>query len=180
MRNCQYLDRHLTFPLLEFLLSKDIYDRNELLRYILDILSKTNMIDYAGNIRKRLNLEDELPEELVQYRTQVLGKLKELQAEVNPLMKCMDELKNRDSMKDSNKQLISVLQQEFDFDIEIIQSVYKLAKYLYECSNYTESISYLYICLMVMQPSDPNYLNVLWGKLATEILTFNCIVACRW
>lgn len=23
-RNCQYLDRHLTFPLLEFLLSKDV------------------------------------------------------------------------------------------------------------------------------------------------------------
>ena len=76
-------------------------------------------------------------------------------------------------MKNLNKQLISVSQQKFDFDIEIIQSVYKLAKYLYECGNYTDSISYLYICLMVMQPSDPNYLNVLWGKLDAEILTLN-------
>ena len=82
--NCKYLDRHLTFPLIEFLLSKDIYDRNELLRYILDILNKTNMIDYTVNIRKRLNLEDELPEKMEQKRTQVLGKLMELQAEVNP------------------------------------------------------------------------------------------------
>lgn len=130
------------------------------------------MIDYTVDIRKRLSLEDELPEELVQKRTQVLAKLKELQSEVNPLMKCMDELKNRDSMKDS-KQLMSVLQQEFDFDIDIIQSVYKLAKYLYECGNYLDSISYLYICLMAMQPSDPNYLNVFWGKLAAEILTLN-------
>lgn len=171
-RNCQYLDRHLTFPLLEFLLSKDIYDKNVILKYILDILSKTNMIDYTMDIRKRLNLEDQLPEELSQKRVTVLAKLKELQNEVNPLMKCMDELKNRDTMKDS-KQLMNVLQQEFNFDADIIDSVYKLAKYLYECGNYLDSISYLYICLMAMQPTDKNYLNVLWGKLAAEILTLN-------
>uniref|UniRef100_A0A336LLF3 Eukaryotic translation initiation factor 3 subunit E n=1 Tax=Culicoides sonorensis TaxID=179676 RepID=A0A336LLF3_CULSO len=171
-KNCQYLDRHLTFPLLEFLLSKDIYDRNVLLKYILDILSKTNMIDYTLDIRKRLGLEDQMPDELAQKRITVLAKLKELQNEVNPLMKCMDELKNRDTMKDS-KQLMNVLQQEFNFDADIIDSVYKLAKYLYECGNYLDSISYLYICLMAMQPTDKNYLNVLWGKLAAEILTLN-------
>lgn len=149
-----------------------IYDRNVLLKYILDILSKTNMIDYTLDIRKRLNLEDQLPDELSTKRITVLAKLKELQNEVNPLMKCMDELKNRDTMKDS-KQLMNVLQQEFNFDADIIDSVYKLAKYLYECGNYLDSISYLYICLMAMQPTDKNYLNVLWGKLAAEILTLN-------
>lgn len=130
------------------------------------------MIDYTLDIRKRLNLENEMPEELSQKRITVLAKLKELQNEVNPLMKCMDELKNRDTMKDS-KQLMNVLQQEFNFDADIIDSVYKLAKYLYECGNYLDSISYLYICLMAMQPTDKNYLNVLWGKLAAEILTLN-------
>lgn len=54
-----------------------------------------------------------------------------------------------------------------------MQSAYKMGKYLYECGRYAQSISHLYFCLMVMQPSDPNYLNLLWGILAVEILTLN-------
>lgn len=51
--------------------------------------------------------------ELAQRRGKVLTKLKELQNEIAPLMKKMDELKNTDTMKDS-KTLVSVLQKEFD------------------------------------------------------------------
>ncbi|KXJ69995.1 eukaryotic translation initiation factor 3 subunit E [Aedes albopictus] len=171
-KNCQYLDRHLTFPLLEFLLQKDIYDQTSLLKFILQTVSKTNMVDYTMDIRERLNMGKELPEELSKRRANVLVKLKELQTEVAPLMKCMEELKNPDSMKDS-KSIVHALQQEFDFKYDIIKSAQKLAKYLYECGNYRDSISYLYICLLVMEPADKNYLTVLWGKLAAEILTLN-------
>lgn len=171
-KNCQYLDRHLTFPLLEFLLQKNIYDQTSLLKFILETVSKTNMVDYTMDIRERLNMGNELPEELTKRRSNVLVKLKELQTEVTPLMKCMEELKNPDTMKDS-KSIVHALQQEFDFKYDIIKSAQKLAKYLYECGNYRDSISYLYICLLVMEPTDKNYLNVLWGKLAAEILTLN-------
>lgn len=40
-----------------------------------------------------------------------------------------------------------------------------------------DSVSNLYVCLLVMQPNDKNYLNVLWGKLAGEILTLNWVTA---
>uniref|UniRef100_A0A6B2EIW8 Eukaryotic translation initiation factor 3 subunit E n=1 Tax=Phlebotomus kandelakii TaxID=1109342 RepID=A0A6B2EIW8_9DIPT len=171
-RNCQFLDRHLTFPLLEFLCDKNIYDKDVLLEYILQTVGKTNMIDYTMDTRKRLKLGESMPEELAQRRAKVLSKLKELQNEIAPLMKIMEELKNTDTMKDS-KTLLNVLQKDFNFKVEMLDSVYKLAKYLYECGNYIDSISYLYFCLLVMQPSDKNYLNVLWGKLAAEILTLN-------
>lgn len=39
-----------------------IYDENELLQAKLDILSKTNMIDYAIDIRKQLYPNFEVPE----------------------------------------------------------------------------------------------------------------------
>lgn len=82
----QYLDRHLVFPLLEFLSAKQvryqnpggaafevlvmshvryllqIYDEDELLQAKLDILSKTNMIDYTIDIRKQLYPNIEVPE----------------------------------------------------------------------------------------------------------------------
>lgn len=39
-----------------------IYDENELLRGKLDILNKTNMVDYAIDIRKSLYPDQEIPE----------------------------------------------------------------------------------------------------------------------
>lgn len=50
---------------------------------------------------------------------------------------------------------------------------YRLAKYRYECGNYSNSTSYLYFYMLVMPPTDKNYLNVMWGKLASEILLQN-------
>ncbi|XP_075164489.1 eukaryotic translation initiation factor 3 subunit e [Haematobia irritans] len=170
--NCQFLDRHLTFPLLEFLCGKEIYDQKELLEYILETVNKTNMIDYTMDTRKRLGLSQEMPEELVQRKGEVLATLKMLQNEVAPLMKATDILKNGESMKDT-KTFVNALQKDYNFKIEHLESAYKLAKYLYECGNYQESTSYLYFCLIVMSPDDKNYLNVLWGKLAAEILTLN-------
>ncbi|XP_016925708.1 eukaryotic translation initiation factor 3 subunit E [Drosophila suzukii] len=170
--NCQYLDRHLTFPLMEFLCGKEIYDQQELLEYILETVNKTNMIDYTMDTRKRLHLSQEMPEALVQRKAEVLSTLKQLQNEVAPIMKATDILKNGESMKDS-KTFVSALQKDYNFKVEHLESAYKLAKYLYECGNYQESTSYLYFCLIVMSPNDKNYLNVLWGKLAAEILTLN-------
>jgi translation initiation factor 3 subunit E len=71
------------------------------------------MIDYTMDIRKRLNMGDGLSDDLIQRRENVIAKLKELQLENAPLMKCMEELKNRESMKDS-KTLMNVLQNEYD------------------------------------------------------------------
>jgi hypothetical protein len=45
-----------------FSLILQIYDENELLQVKLDILSKTNMVDYAIDIRKQLYPNEEVPE----------------------------------------------------------------------------------------------------------------------
>jgi len=90
------------------------------------------------------------------------------------------------------------------FRVEMMDSFVKLAKYRYECGNYSVSTSYLYFYMLIMPPTDKvlpifnawklsikkiciykiilifihlpnfqNYLNVLWGKLASEILVQN-------
>lgn len=120
----QIISENLTFHSPFF----QIYDKNVLLNFILDTVSKTNMIDYTADIRERLELPEKVPEELDLKRATVLAKLKELQLEVAPLMKCMEDIKTRDSMKDS-KTLINVLQTEYDVSFEFFVSFLNLTKF---------------------------------------------------
>nr|CAD7396433.1 unnamed protein product [Timema poppensis] len=115
-RMAQYLDRHLVFPLLEFLSAKQIYEENELLQGKLDILSKTNMVDYAIDIRKQLYPKQEVPETLKNRRVQVLSQLQELQNEVAPILKLLSDdvaMKTMETLRDS-KALLNFLTKEHD------------------------------------------------------------------
>ena len=55
----KHLDRHLVFPLLEFLGSKGLYDAADIEAAKLQLIEKTNMVDYAVDIYQQLNQTDE-------------------------------------------------------------------------------------------------------------------------
>lgn len=52
----------------------------------------------------------------------------------------------------------------------MVESLYNFAKFQYECGNYSGAAQYLSSFLLLVLPNDKNYLNALWGKLASEIL----------
>lgn len=53
-----FLDRHLVFPLLEFLSERDIFDDRDLLKGKIDLLSSTNMVDFAVDVYKALHPDE--------------------------------------------------------------------------------------------------------------------------
>lgn len=60
-RIAAHLDRHLVFPLLEFLQERQQYPDDEILKAKIELLSETNMVDYAGDIHKSLYHTEEVP-----------------------------------------------------------------------------------------------------------------------
>lgn len=64
------------------------------------------------DVRKRLNLGDEMPPELTNRKTKVFETLSELKKEVKPIEEATETLKDTDSMKDS-KTFLNVLQKKF-------------------------------------------------------------------
>lgn len=73
------------------------------------------MIDYTTDIRKRLDLSEVIPDELVQKRQTVLAKLMELQDIIQPLKDCIAEIQARDQGRDvkDSKALVNVIQTEY-------------------------------------------------------------------
>lgn len=61
-RIAQHLDRHMIFPLLEFLSSRKIYDEKSILTMKLELLNNTNMVDFAVDCYRNLNDNDDIPE----------------------------------------------------------------------------------------------------------------------
>jgi translation initiation factor 3 subunit E len=167
-----YLDRHLVFPLLEFLDVKGFYDETDLKRGKLEILSKTSMVDLAMDVHKHLYPDLEVPASLKERRVGILNNFKQLQAETEPALKIFsrDDVDEQIKQSRDSKQLLEFLVTNHNFNPELVDTCYKFAKVQYECGNYLGASEYLYFHRILVQSTDVNYLNGMWGKLASEIL----------
>ena len=71
-----HLDRHLIFPLLQFVAEQqEEEDGREITKAKFDLLEKTNMTDYVASLYCELNDTDEAPKEFATKRQDVLDKL---------------------------------------------------------------------------------------------------------
>ncbi|KAK6149117.1 hypothetical protein DH2020_016642 [Rehmannia glutinosa] len=65
------LDRHLVFPLLEFLQERGLYPEEDILKAKIELLNNTNMVDYAMDIHKSLYRSDDVPQGLDYFYSSV-------------------------------------------------------------------------------------------------------------
>ena len=174
-RMAPFLDRHLVFPLLEFLSVKGIYDETDLLRGRLDLLSKTKMVDFVIDVHKSLYPDREVPQNFKEQRQEVVENFKKLQHDTEPLVKILMEPEMTRQIQNSrdSKQLLEYLVKNHNFKAEMIDTCHNFAKFQYECGNYSGAAQYLYFHRILVLPTERNYLNGLWGKLASEILMQN-------
>lgn len=86
----KFMDRHLVFPILEFHQEKGIYDAADIMKAKLALLKNTNMVDFAMDIYKALNDTEEVPQTMKEHRSQVVARLRQLQHDVDPIIKCLE------------------------------------------------------------------------------------------
>lgn len=167
----QYLDPHLLIPSLEFLSEKKVYDETDMLKSKLNLISKTNMIDYAIDIHKIIYPDQEEPSDLVQKRSNVLKKLDRLDKANKPFLDMFSNPEVHEILGRSrdSRDLIESLK-VCGFKIEMLDHLYEYAKFQYECGKYDKALEYLSILRLFISQSDKHYLPVFWGVLACHIL----------
>jgi translation initiation factor 3 subunit E len=138
-----YLDRHMMFPLLEYLdtliqAGKIEYSAKDVAAARLSLLRPTHMVDYAIDIYKNLNGTDIAPEEMLQQKEKVYQRLEELRAGCKSLYDLCQNTQERAKLTASGQWNVASLVENSSLHIsqETIETFRLLAKYNYECGDY--------------------------------------------
>jgi len=119
--------------------------------------------------------EGQAPEELTKRRDQVLEERDQLKAKCDPVVEILElpdvkELMETARDREGNSKVLEYIEQNHSFKLEMLEYLFKYAKFQYECGNYAAASICLFYYRNVVPQHDPNYLNALYGKLASEIL----------
>ena len=131
----EYLDRHLSYPMIEFIESKNLFDSAEVSRAKMELLSKTRMVDLAGDLYKQINSASDIPEEMKEKRTEVISSLKSVSDTCSKLLAFLKESGKTLSKSDkrANK---SLLKEQHSVGEEEIEGLFQYAKYQFDCGKY--------------------------------------------
>ncbi|KAG6411493.1 hypothetical protein SASPL_129576 [Salvia splendens] len=163
------LDRHLVFPLLEFLQERGLYPEEDILKAKIELLNHTNMVDYAMDIHKSLYRSDDVPQGV---RAEVVGRLKALEDGAAPLIGFLQNPQAVQELRADKQYNLQMLKERFQIGPEQIDALYDYAKFQFECGNYSGAADYLYQYRALCTNSDKS-LSALWGQLAAEVLMQN-------
>ena len=86
----KFMDRHLLFPILDFHKDRGVYAQSDIMAAQLELIKPTNMADFAADIYKALHGASEVTPEMKSHRSGVVARLKSLQAEVDPIIKVLE------------------------------------------------------------------------------------------
>ncbi|KAL2483046.1 eukaryotic translation initiation factor 3E [Forsythia ovata] len=170
------LDRHLVFPLLEFLQERGLYAEEEILEAKIELLIHTNMVDYAMDIHKSLYHSDDVPHEMVDRRVEVVTRLKSLEEAAAPILTFLHNPNAVQELRAEKQHNLQMLSDRYQIGTEQIEALYRYAKFQFECGNYSGAADYLYRYGALSTNSERS-LSALWGKLAAEILMQNWDIA---
>lgn len=149
-----------------------VYEERDILQAKEDLLSRTNMVDFAGDIHNSLqgkSGEAGLPKHLQGRREEVLRELQELQTKSQ---KAVDSLSNSQlvaQLKGDKQANLTFLREQCGMEEEDIEALYNHAKFQFECGNYAAAAEFLYHYRSLCTRPERSF-SALWGKLAADIL----------
>lgn len=170
------LDRHLVFPLLEFLQERQLHPDEQILKAKIELLNKTNMVDYAMDIHKNLYHTEDVPQDMIERRVEVVARLKSLEEAAAPLVSFLQNPNAVQELRGDRLSNLQMLHDRYKIGPDQIEALYQYAKFQFECGNYSGASDYLYQYRALCTNTERSF-NALWGKLAAEILMQNWDIA---
>lgn len=164
-----YLDRHLVFPLLEFLQMQQVYPEAEILEAKIQLLQQTNMLDFAADIYMTLHNKQDVPEDMKARRAEVIENLQNLQVAAEKVVNFLSDPALVKQLRSDKAYNLQFLQESYQIGPDDIDALYHYAKFQFDCGNYSAAAEFLYHYRSLCTNADRGF-AALWGKFASDIL----------
>lgn len=165
----QFADRHLVYPLMEFLGNSEDQDPNEINKLKLDLLRETNMADFCANIDMQIRGEDEPRPEWTKKREQVLQKNEELDEATKQLMELMENPDVTNNLRSDKIANMNYLKETHGVTDQQVSQLYEYGQFLYSMGDYDSASQHL-VVYNILAPDNEQTTSALWGRLACDIL----------
>ncbi|KAH8819667.1 eukaryotic translation initiation factor 3 subunit E [Xylogone sp. PMI_703] len=167
-----HLDRHLIFPLLQFVADQEEDPTPEITKAKYELLKKTNMTDYVASLYCEMNNLEEPPAEFATNRQEVLDRLEQFNQESEKITDLLGREDVVNSLRSDKVANLEFLKKEHGVTIEMVNVLYDFGNFQYSCGNYQAAAELLYQ-FRVLSTDNDKVSAATWGKLASEILTTN-------
>jgi len=166
-----WLDKHLILPMLHFHKEVGIYKTEDITRAELNLLSDTNMVDFA--LEKYDELGEEKPEALTSRRDTVIQQMETAREQLLGYLKILEDeesIKRMNSMKSTSE-----VCEAFEISLEQLEASVTYAKMTFDAGIYTVCGELLKGYLNMMEKESDRAMTkksvaCIWGSLACLIL----------
>ena len=129
-----HLDRHLVFPVLEFLESQDTTTDIKPLKY--SLLKETNMSDYVSQLYCDMHNLSEPPADQLKRREDILAKRGTLEEETSKLTNLLEDEAVSGSLRSDKVANLNYLKDNYGVQPEDISKLYEYGQFLYNMGDY--------------------------------------------
>ncbi len=168
-RMTRYLDRHMILPILDFLQKRRVYDPSDMDRAKMEVLSRTNMVDFAMDIYKSLHSTDQVPPNLTDRREQVVANMASLEAEVAPILELVKDVARVAELQREHCFTQAYLASELSITPQHIAVLHRYAKFVYDCGDYAAASNLLVHFRQLTTDTEASF-SALWGKLGAAVV----------
>lgn len=138
------LDRHLVFPILEFVENNGNDHSKEMKKLKFELLKETNMTDFLGELQMEIDGLNEKPAENVKKREEVLQRQQQLSEETTKLMDLMSNSDVTSNLRSDKVANLNYLKEHYEVSAEDVSLLYDYAQFLYNMGAYGEASDILF------------------------------------
>ena len=167
-----HFDRHLIYPLLDFLSGQDGEGTMDMTKTKYELLKQTNMTGFVAQLWQEINGSDKVPEDFTKKEEEVLQRLQLFAEETRQI----DELLSDDSvvsnLRSDKVANLKFLEQQHGVTTEMVDMLYDYGRFQYSCGSYKNAAERLDE-FRILSTDNEKATSATWGKLASDILTTN-------
>lgn len=167
-----HLDRHLVFPVLEFLEGQDGQDPKEIKSLKFELLKETNMSDFVGQLESEIKGLSEAPAEYNKKREEVMHRRQLLEQETEKLTTLLDNEEVTNNLRADKVANLNYLKETHGVTGEEVALLYDYGQFMYSIGDYGMASDLLFQFRLLSTDNDKTA-QATWGKLACEILQAN-------